>query len=230
MKQLPLTLSLNPDSTFETFFVSEKNAQVLNVLQQFLYDDEHFLYLWSQAGDGVSHLLNAVQHVASTQMSCQHLPLKLLLAYPPQIVTDGLAQLDLVCIDDIDVIVNHKGWQQALFHLYNQLRDSGKKLMVAGHQSPRQLAVDLQDLKSRLQWGTVLYLEPLDDEHKTQALKQKAAQLGICLTDEVANYLLTRIERSNAAIYQTLMRLDQESLAEKRKLTIPFVKQVIEQA
>lgn len=227
MKQLPLKLSLNPNSTFDNFFANSNNAVVVNTLQHFVHDDEHFLYLWAQPGDGVTHLLEAVQHILSYPISCQYLPLKAVLDYPPEAITEGLEQLDIICIDDIDLVVNQPDWQQALFYLYNQLRDGGKKLIVAGHCSPRELSIELQDLKSRLQWGAVLYLEPLDDEQKILALKQKAKTLGMDVSDEVLNFILSRVRRNNSALYQVLSLLDQESMAAKRKLTIPFVKQVL---
>ena len=227
MKQLPLALSLNPNSTFENFFVNQNNAVVLNIIEQFLHDEEPFIYIWSQPGDGVSHLLEAVQLKAGQHSLCQYLPLPMLLDYPAQDITDGLDQMDLVCIDDIECVSEHLAWQQALFHLYNQLRDGGKKLIVAGHTPPGKLSFALQDLKSRLQWGAVLYIEPLNDEEKAEAMKQRAESLGIYISDEVLHFLLTRIERSNATLYKILARLDKESMAEKRKLTIPFVKEVL---
>jgi len=228
VKQLPLKLSLNPNSTFDNFFASARNAVVHNTVQQFLVDDtEHFLYLWSQPGDGVTHLLEAAQNVLAKTKNCQYLPLKALVDYPPEAITEGLEQLDFICIDDIEVVATQPQWQLALFHLYNQLRDNGKKLIVGGHMAPRQLAIELQDLKSRLQWGAVLYIEPLSDEEKQHALQSKAESLGMTLNEDVLHFLLTRLERSNAALYQTLALLDRESMAAKRKITIPFVKEVL---
>lgn len=229
MKQLPLKLSLNPNSTFDNFFISAHNTVVSNTLQQFLSDaSENFLYLWSQPGDGITHLLEASQNAVIKTTRCQYLPLKELLEYPPEAITEGLELLDLLCIDDIEAIENQPQWQQALFHLYNQLRDNGKKLIVGGHCAPRQLAIELEDLKSRLQWGAVLYIEPLNDDEKKLALQTKAQSLGMSLNEDVLHFLLTRLERSNSALYQILALLDQESMAEKRKLTIPFVKQVLQ--
>lgn len=227
MKQLPLALSLNPNSTFENFFANQNNQVVLHSLQQFLCDEEPFLYLWAQVGDGVTHLLEAVQHALGEKVLCQYLPLSMLIEYPPEEILTGLEHMDLLCVDDIDALINQPQWQQAFFHLYNQLRDNHKKLIVAGHRPPAQLDLSLQDLQSRLQWGAVLYIEPLTDEEKAQALKQKANTLGLEINDEVLNFLLARVERSNAAIYKMLAQLDKASLAEKRKLTIPFVKQVL---
>lgn len=228
MKQIPLKLSLNPNSTFDNFFASSTNAVAKNTVQQFLSDDsEHFLYLWSQPGDGVTHLLEAAQNIAAKTKNCQYLPLKDLLEYPPEAITEGLEQLDFICIDDIEAITKEPNWQLALFHLYNQLRDNGKKLIVGGHVAPRHLEIELQDLKSRLQWGAVLYFEPLSDEEKKQALQAKAKSLGMTLNEDVLDFLLTRLKRSNAALYQALALLDQESIAAKRKITIPFVKDVL---
>jgi len=171
-------------------------------------------------------LLNAIQNNLST-LTMQYLPLKDLSIYPPAMVLDGIDQLQLICIDDIESIVGNSAWEEALFHLFNQLRDQGKRLVIGSHKAPRELSLNLKDLYSRLQWGTVLRINLLDESDKQAAIKVRATQLGLELPDDVANFLLKRVKRSSGDLFTIISMLDRASLVNQRKLTIPFVKQAL---
>jgi DnaA-homolog protein len=116
---------------------------------------------------------------------------------------------------------------QALFNLYNRIRDAGKLLLVAAVIGPRELPVKLPDLASRLQWGLTLQVHSLDDQDKQQALQLRARARGLELSDEVAHFIIQRLPRDMNELFWQLNRLDHASLAEQRKLTIPFVKKIL---
>lgn len=138
-------------------------------------------------------------------------------------VLDYLAQYELVCIDDLHVIAGKADWEEAMFHLFNRLRDSGRRLLLAASASPRELPIKLPDLKSRLTLALVFQMRGLSDEDKLRALQLRASRRGLHLTDEVGHFILTRGARSMSALFDLLERLDQASLQAQRKLTIPFL-------
>jgi DnaA family protein len=107
------------------------------------------------------------------------------------------------------------------------LRESGRKLLVAAEHSPRELAINLEDLRSRLQWGVTYQVHNLSDDDKQQALQLRARARGLELNDEVAQFIIQRLPRDTNELFWQLQRLDHASLAEQRKLTIPFVKKVL---
>jgi len=220
---LPLRIGLRDSATFDNFLPAS-NAQALHALQQ---PSEPFVYLWGGAGSGKSHLLQAACHaVTEAGGSAVYLPLEELSAMSPELF-EGMEQMQLVCIDEVDCIAGDSNWEQALFHLYNRLRDSGNRLIVAGQASPAALGLDLPDLVSRLGWGPVYQLQLLTDEEKAQALRLRAAQRGMEMPPEVASYLLSHAPRDMQALFILLDELDEVSLAAQRKLTIPFVRQII---
>src|SRR4029078_5447301 len=88
--------------------------------------------------------------------------------------------------------------------------------------------IGLPDLLSRLSWGMVFKLSPLADDEKLTVLTRRANGRGIGLPEEVAKYLLTHCPRHMATLFAALDALDKASLAAKRRLTIPFVKEVLE--
>jgi DnaA family protein len=140
---------------------------------------------------------------------------------------EGLEDLDLVCIDDVGKITGQAEWEQALFHLYNRARDGELRLVLAADSAPANLALDLPDLQSRLQSGVVFQLHELTDSERSQLLKERAGRLGIELPDAVVNYVLQRHSRSTGALVSLLQELDSQSLALKRRITVPLVKEVM---
>ncbi|MNN71501.1 DnaA regulatory inactivator Hda [compost metagenome] len=114
-----------------------------------------------------------------------------------------------------------------MFHLFNRLRDSGRRLLLAASSSPRELPIKLADLKSRLTLALIFQMRALSDEDKLRALQLRASRRGLQLSDEVGHFILTRGTRSMSALFDLLERLDQASLQAQRKLTIPFLKETL---
>ena len=114
-----------------------------------------------------------------------------------------------------------------MFHFYNRVREQGGRLLVSASCAPAQLGITLADLQSRLSWGVVYPIHALDDEQRCEAMQLRAGQKGCELPDETAVYLLRRLPRELPALFDTLDRLDEASLAAQRKLTVPFVKSVL---
>ena len=88
----------------------------------------------------------------------------------------------------------------------------------------------MADLKSRLAWGITIGLKELSDEHKQLVLQSRAQQMGMTLSGEACSYLLHHHSRTLKALLDTLEKLERASLAAHRKLTIPFIKEVLTQS
>lgn len=143
-------------------------------------------------------------------------------------ILDGLASRDLVCIDDIDSVTGDEQWEEALFDLCNQVFDAGGQLVVAASSSPRECPIGLADLASRLSRLPVFHLRRLDEEQCVAALQLRARHRGLDLPGKTARYLLKRSRRDMASLYELLDKLDLEALRAKRRLTIPFVRDVLQ--
>ena len=227
--QLSLGVSLKDEATFANFHVAPGNEQVVQALREFSENrGEQNLLLWGSRGVGLTHLLQACCHAAfERQIGVQYLPLRDLIGYAPEDVCEGLDKISLVCLDGIDRICGNRSWEQALFHLYNRLRDAGHRLLIASHTSPPSLPLLLPDIKSRFLGGVVYHLKALSDEEKATALRWRARGRGMEMPDEVAKFILSRAPRDTNDLFNLLDRLDDASLQQQRKLTIPFVKEVL---
>ncbi|GAC1030562.1 DnaA regulatory inactivator Hda [Pseudomonas sp. No.21] len=228
--QLPLGIRLRDDATFANYYPGA-NAAALGYVERLCEADagwtESLIYLWGGEGVGRSHLQQAAcLRFEQRGEQAVYLPLAELAQYGTAIL-DNLEQCELVCLDDLDAVAGRADWEEALFHLFNRLRDSGRKLLLAANTAPRGLPVKLPDLKSRLTLALIFQLQSLSDEDKLRALQLRASRRGLHLTDEVGRFILTRGSRSMSALFELLERLDQASLQAQRKLTIPFLKETL---
>ena len=227
--QLPLPVAL-PDGVCFAKFVAGRNLEAVQTLQGLVHGNEHFIYLWGAAGTGKTHLLHAsCQHAAEQDTTTAYLPLAEAGALSPAVL-ESLEHLDVVCIDDVHTIAGLAEWETGLLHLYNRIRDNGGRLRVTGNAAPAELGLALRDFSSRLSWGLIFQLHPLDDENKLRALQLRASSRGMDLPEEVGRYLLNHWSRDTSKLFELLQRLDIGSLAQQRKLTIPFVRDHIKQA
>lgn len=226
MKQLLLGVQLNDYARFENFY-SGSNALVVDYLQHFVADDEQFMCLSGEAGSGKSHLLQACCHLLGQQ---NKQVFYLSLATYDQLQAEMLQSLehfDLICLDDLDHVLLDRQWEEAVFDLYNRLRQANTKLIATTQQMIASLRFCLPDLRSRLQWGASFRLQTLSDEGKVQVLQSCAKNRGFELSQAVANFLMTHYPRNMHGLMAALDKLDQASLQHQRVLTIPFVKQVL---
>lgn len=219
-KQLPLSFQAPEYAGFDSFIVAG-NQQLMH----FLMDDEELLiYLWGEHGSGKTHLLQAtLQYYIEQGKNAFYLPLTVDNELTPEML-DGLEIMDLVCLDELDNICGQAQWEESLFHFFNRMRDKGGRLILAASNSAVNMPLQLPDLRSRLSWGLTYQLKALDETSRATALKQRAAQRGLMMSDDVTAYIMKHTSRSLPALMALLDKLDYASLAEQRKLTIPFVK------
>jgi DnaA family protein len=231
-RQLALQITLDDSATFDNFHVTSANLALLNYLRD-PAGPARFTWLWGAPGAGCSHLLQAMcqQPVATDHVSpwaaSFYVPLRLHADWHPDILL-GLESLQLVCLDDVDAIAGLADWEEALFHLFNRLRESGTRLLVAARTAPREAAFVLPDLLSRLQSGVVFQVHEPDDEDKLHALCKRAGRRGLELSEDVARYILQRTERGNTELFALLERLDSLSLQRQRRVSIALVRDLLQ--
>ncbi|KOO57775.1 DnaA regulatory inactivator Hda [Rheinheimera sp. KL1] len=227
--QYTLAVTLPEDETLDTFYGAE-TSPVVSYIKHFLTrPSEHRLplYLFGASGSGKSHLLYAAcVQAQELGLTSQLLSLEDFKAWSPRIL-DQLEELDLVCLDNIQAVAGDVSWQVAVFDLYNRMTEQGKALIIVADQAPTELGITLPDLVSRLQACTSFQLRLLADEDKQKLLQQKARLRGMELPDEVARFLLNRQQRDIRELVQILDLLDKASIVHQRKLTIPFVKDML---
>jgi DnaA family protein len=224
VSQLALPIGLADHAVFDSFHARGNEAVVEHLKGIAERRDASGCWLCGAAATGKTHLLQAVCDRAAD--SAAYLPMRRLRDEDPGLV-DGLEHRAVICLDDIEAVAGNAAWERALFGLYNALQSTGASLVVAAAMPPRECPLELPDLLSRMMQLPTFVLHALSDEERAAALQLRAGHRGLDLPDETANYLLSRSRRDMASLYDTLDALDREALRTKRRLTIPFVREVL---
>lgn len=230
--QLSLGVRLNDQATFGNFMAVDQDTRYLvTYLKQWVSSPGDALFLFIHGGEltGLSHLLQSVCHRAAEEgFTSQYIPLNEVSGFTPHALLENMEHMSLVCIDDIDVVAGDRDWEEAIFVLFNRLREQGHRLLIGGKTAPNFLQIGLPDLVSRLGSGPVFKLSTLNDEQKLQVLIFRALRRGMELKPDVARFLLNRTGRDMASLIGILDTLDSQTLERQRLLTIPFVKEVLQ--
>lgn len=226
--QLPLPIRLSDEASFANFHVCEQNRTAIARLMRFIEEGAGSLYLHGPPGSGRSHLLQAACRAGEERgVAVIYLPLAELADAPPRELFCGLETHALLCLDDADRIAGRSDWEEELFHLYNRCRESGCRMVLAAALPPAQAGFGLADLRSRLQGGEFVALAVPDDETRVDVLLLRARNRGLTLERDVAHYIWSRSARSLTALIAVLDRLDSAAVRAGRRLSIPFVKEIM---
>jgi DnaA family protein len=199
------------------------NRLALAAVQELVTCDEGAVYLHGVAGSGKSHLLQAL---CAAQPGSAYFPLRELASLGPGVL-EGAASLPLLALDDLQQVAGNADWEYALFGLYNERMQRGLRLAVAAVSPATGLSLQLPDLRSRLGALAHFALHPLDETQQREALQRRAQARGMILPEETLTFLQRHFARDMVQLCALLDRLDAASLAQQRRLTVPFIREVL---
>lgn len=225
-RQLPLALRYPPDQRLETFVAPPPGA-IPQLRAWVTGASQDWLYLSGPAGSGKTHL--ALAACAAAEAAGQHavyLPLKSAVGR----VGEALEALhaDLLAIDGLEAVAGCDADEMALFEFHNRARADGVRVLYAANQVPNALGLCLPDLRSRLGQSTRIVLAPLDDAGRRAVLRARADRRGLAMDDAALDWLLERAGRDLVGLTARLDALDRLSLAAQRRITVPFLRQVLD--
>ena len=215
MRQLILDLLPEAAPSLDNFVVGG-NSEALTGLAAWLVPEnrEPLLFLWGEVGSGKTHLLSAID---ARYIDAEN---------DPDLTTIGEA-LDFYAIDNVEAL--SASGQIALFNLFNRLRAAHGRLLAAATLPPLQLKLR-EDLRTRLGSGLIYRLQPLTDAEKIDAISAQATARGLRLSAEAINYLFARAPRDMRSLAAFVAALDRYSLEHKRPITLPLLREVLQEA
>jgi DnaA-homolog protein len=220
MTQVPLPLVPEGEGRFETFLPGP-NAQVLAQLAGEV-PLRAPVFLWGEAGSGKTHLLQALAAACRQQGLAVG-------GFEPGTPLPWTfdARWSLITLDDVQRLDAAR--QHAAFALCVEAQAHGVAWAAAAPMPPVDLPLR-DDLRTRLGWGQVHALAPLDEEQTRLALGTEAERRGIVLSPEVASYLMNRLSRDLSTLMRLLDRLDDYSLSRGRAVTVPLLRAMLAEA
>ena len=227
--QLIFPFQINQKASFENFFCSPDNAELITRLNDLVVNknaDE--LIINGAAGSGKSFLMQAIcNELSSSGKQFAFIPMNKAINMGVEIF-QNLASLDAVCIDDLQLILSEGEWEIALFNLINECQQSGCSIILSlgGNQSLEEIA-QLPDLLSRIKRMEFMKLQAVQDEFLNQALDFVSQQLDINLEKTELEFLLKHQTREFSFLVDNLITLDKQAASLKRKITIPLIKETL---
>lgn len=224
--QLPLALRTPPDQRLDSFIGAPAGALAqLQALAQVPGAD--WLYLSAAPGAGKTHLaLAACASAGEAGRAAAYLPLHSAHGHAQQAL-EGLERNALVVLDGLQAIAGERSDEIALFDFHNRARAAGIGVLYTASDLPDHIGLLLPDLRSRLGQCARIVLRALDDAGRAALLRERAARRGLVLEDAAVDWMLARTAREPAQMVELIERLDRASLAAQRRVTVPFLRQVL---
>lgn len=228
--QLPLALRWPRHQRFDQFVCADNTVALAGARRAACDPDAPWIFLAGPHDSGKTHLLVAACHAAAEAgRRAQYLPLARLGRHAAQAMRAS-SGCQLVVLDDVQAMVGDDAAEHAFFGLYNRARAEGSAMLFASRETPAQLQINLPDLRSRLAASTLARMAPLDESARRQVLRARAAARGIELDDGVLDWLFRRHARDLGALQALLEDIDSASLAAHRRVTIPFLRELLRDA
>lgn len=226
--QIPLSLRWPSWLRLDQFDASGASHGTTAALETAARDAQApWVFLSGPVGSGKTHLLVAACHAAQTAgRRAQYVDIGELPA-PRAERLRALGGSDLLALDGVDALAGAPADEHALFDLYNRCRAEGSVLLFAASAPPALLPLGLPDLRSRLAACAQGRLRPLDEGARRALLQARAAARGIELDEAVLDWLFAHQARDLGTLAGLLERIDRAALAAQRRVTIPFLRQLL---
>ena len=224
-KQLTFPWNKENKSSFDSFYTTKLNKQLLFLLKDEALKED--LLIYGAKDSGKTYLIQALCNQFNNQgKSSFFLPMRQAIELSVDIL-DSLENIELVCIDGLESLVGNRAWEVGLFNLINRSFNCNNRLIFTSAKNIDGMNFELKDLDSRLRKIQSHELHSLADDDILYALKHIANLRCIELGSKEAQYLLTYADRNISDLVKILESLDQLSMEMKRKITIPLIKEVI---
>ena len=225
-RQLALQIQINERASLNNFFVSKNNSKTIQILKNILLDSNNGVQIFIDdlGSNGKSYLLQAIcNDFSNSSNSSIYIPMQEAINLDPSIL-EGVSELNLICIDDVDLINKRREWEIALFNLINECYEKECFLLLSGSINKLEA---IPDLVSRIKKMETLRLEAINDDELLEATKAISKNLNIEISDKNMNYLINNSKRDIKTIFRTLSQLEKESLERKKSIGLNLIKEVI---
>ena len=224
VQQLALELLHRPSLGKEDFLISPCNQEAVQIIDSWPDWSFFAVCIYGSEGCGKTHLANVFSNRVSL---LTHYPYKIPNIKAEQLkveqIYDLFQQNPCLIVEDLNQNID----QEAMFHLYNLYRNEGGNILFTSQVAPARLNFALKDLQSRLNIIPSIEIQAPDDELLSSLLIKLFMDRQINVSPEIISYLLCNMQRSFSYARKIVAEIDLISLARKRAVSIPIVKEAI---
>jgi hypothetical protein len=217
MSQKFFDFGFNAKIRDENFIVSESNRRALEIIEEWPEWKSHAIFLYGPKDSGKTMLANIWAYASRARM------LK-----PQQIYAMVSKPYEYkggcYIIEDIESVHD----EAALFHLFNSIKEDGGFLLMTARSHPSNLKIRLADLRSRINSIVCCSVSNPDDELLRTLFFKNFVERQLKVEMSVIDYLVSRTERSFDVVGKLVEELDKNALQEKKNITIPFARMIID--
>jgi len=237
----PISNSLNPKFTFESFVVGACNqfahaaARSVAATPSRSYNP---LFLYGGVGMGKTHLMHAIGRELSDKFVGMHVVYTSSERFMNEMIAcirmDRMPQFhqryrsaDVLLVDDVQLLGNKERTQEEFFHTFNELHDHQKQIVISSDSAPKEIPGLLERLRSRFEWGLQADIQPPDLETKMAILDKKAEAEGVKLPDEVRSFIASKTKSNVRELEGALVKLMAYSSLTGTPITLQMAQQVL---
>ena len=220
--QIPINFSFIADKSFDNFVIGKNSITVELLRDLAISNRRNIVFIRGNHSSGKTHLCLAVNN--STNKSIFILNRKNILSASLQ----DILKNDSLIVDDIDFLITNIVYEENIFFLINEFILMKKSIIITSTEKLNNINCTIPDLVSRLKWDQILEIPELNDDDKIKVLQKNAYERGWNLTPKVCDYIMNHYKRDLYFLCNCVKFIDETSLSLKKKITIPFIKKIIE--
>ncbi len=219
-KQIPFEFDHRPAMGGEDFLVAPSNADAVGWVERWPDWPGPVLVISAPRGAGKTHLAHVFQGRSGARVVAVE-------ALRTRRADGVLVGAPALILDDAERFLA-AALEEELLHLYNLAREEDVKILMTAETPPSRWKLELADLSSRLKTAPVAEISPPDDTLLSALIVKQFTDRQLTVDQDVLTYMLARMDRSFAAVRDLIRTVDEQALAQKRAITIPLVRQVLE--
>lgn len=217
----PKTLMESGEFTFNSFVIGPSNKLAASAARAVADAPGQYynpLFIYGNSGLGKTHLLYAIAHVIREKNPSA----RIVYIKGDEFINDFLDSIrtgkagefrtkyreaDLFLVDDIQFVAGKEETQNEFFHTFNTLFEGKKQIVLTSDRPPHEMAQLDDRLRTRFEWGLLVDVQPPSLETRIVIIKNKAAQLGFIIDDEIATYIASKISANVRQLEGTVKKI-----------------------
>ena len=220
--QIPINFSFIAEKSFDNFVLGKNNIAIDLLKDLTITNRTNIVFIRGNHSSGKTHLCLAVNNLTNINIFILNRKNISLIDF------QDILKYDFLIIDDIDFLITNNTHEENIFALINEFILMKKSMIVTSTEKLNDISFTIPDLASRLRWDQIIEIPELNDSDKIKVLQKNAHERGWNLTPNVCDYIMTHYKRDLYFLCNCVKFIDETSLSLKKKITIPFIKKIIE--